>query len=55
MTPDPTTLRITYGREGMATTHVVKSRAFQLITKEAHVTFDVVTSMFSIYYSFSLF
>lgn len=46
--PTPSTLRITNGWEGKATTPVVKSRAFQLTAKEARVTPYIVKGIFSI-------
>ena len=52
--PVPTTLRITDAHEGKTTPPVGKSRAFQLTTEEVRTNRDVVTCMFSIYYSLLL-
>ena len=46
MAPTPATLRITEGRQGKSDAPMVRSRAFQLTSKEVRASPDVVTVMF---------
>lgn len=45
------TLRITDGRHGKVKAPTVRSIAFQLMTEEARVTPNVVTGVYSIYFT----